>query len=132
MNQKCTNTTRTDDDLTLRKSWKPLLHTLKGDSHLKHNSLISTIPWLSSHALTQGHFSLTYLLQASIWGSLPSTASVSTLTCPFPIPSFRMAHDTFQPNLFPHKYSKNLIPVILPAYTAYEDGTGRVFQNVGI
>jgi len=25
-----------------------------------------------------------------------------------------------------------LIPVIVPAYTTYEDGTDRVFQNVGL
>jgi hypothetical protein len=30
-----------------------------------------------------------------------------------------------------YKYPNNLIPVILPAYTAYEERTGRVFQNVG-
>jgi hypothetical protein len=42
----------------------------KGDSHLKHNSLTSTIPWLPLLALTHCCFSLTYLLQASIWGFL--------------------------------------------------------------
>jgi hypothetical protein len=36
----------------------------------------------------------------------------------------------FEPNLFPYKYPNNLILVILPFYTAYEDGTGRVFRNV--
>jgi hypothetical protein len=40
----------------------------KGDSLLKHNSLISTISWLSFLAPTQCHFSLAYLLQASTWG----------------------------------------------------------------
>jgi len=25
----------------------------------------------------------------------------------------------------------NPVPVMLPAYTIYEDGTGRVFRNVG-
>ena len=29
-------------------------------------------------------------------------------------------------------YPNNLFPVILPAYTTYEDGTDRVFRNVGI
>jgi hypothetical protein len=33
----------------------------------------------------------------------------------------------FEPNLYLHKYPSNLIPVILPAYTTYEDGTDRVF-----
>jgi len=27
-----------------------------------------------------------------------------------------------EPNLFPYKYSNSLIPVILPAHTAYKDG----------
>jgi len=31
-----------------------------------------------------------------------------------------------------YKYSNNLIPVILPTHTTYEDGTDRVFRNVGI
>jgi hypothetical protein len=34
-------------------------------------------------------------------------------------------------NLCPYKYDNNLTPVILPAYTAYEDGTNRMFRNVG-
>jgi len=38
----------------------------------------------------------------------------------------------FEPNVFPYKYPNNLIPFILPAYTAYEGGTDRVFRNVGI
>jgi len=28
-----------------------------------------------------------------------------------------------EPNLFPYKYPNNLTPVILPAYTSYEDET---------
>jgi hypothetical protein len=41
-----------------------------------------------------------------------------------------MAKAVFETNLFPYKYLNNLIPAILPAYTAYEDGT--VFRNFGI
>jgi hypothetical protein len=44
----------------------------KGDSLLKHNSLISTIPWLSFLSLTQCLFSLAYLLKASTWGLCPA------------------------------------------------------------
>ena len=44
-------------------------------------------------------------------------------------PSVRLAQAVFEPNLFPYKYPNNLIPVILPAYTAYEYGTDRVFRN---
>jgi hypothetical protein len=42
-----------------------------------------------------------------------------------------LAQAIFELNLFVYKYRKNLIPVILPAYTAHEDRTSRVFQNVG-
>ena len=42
-------------------------------------------------------------------GPLPSTACFSTQTRP----SFRMAQDIFDLNLFPYKYPNNLIPVIL-------------------
>jgi len=38
-------------------------------------------------------------------------------------PSFRSAKVIFEPNFFPYKYPNNLILVILPAYTTYEDGT---------
>jgi hypothetical protein len=61
-------------------------------------------------------------------GSLPSTSCFSTKTRP----SFRLAQAIFEPNLLPYKYPNNLIPVILPAYTAYGDERDRVFRNVGI
>jgi hypothetical protein len=38
-------------------------------------------------------------------------------------PSFRLAQIIFEPKHFLYNYPNNLIPVILPAYTAYEDGT---------
>jgi len=34
-----------------------------------------------------------------------------------------LAQAIFKPNLFLYKYPNNLIPGILPVYTAYEDGT---------
>jgi hypothetical protein len=34
-----------------------------------------------------------------------------------------LAQAIFEPNLFPYKYPNNLIPVIVPVYTSYEDGT---------
>jgi hypothetical protein len=37
-----------------------------------------------------------------------------------------LAQAIFQPNLY--KYPSDLIPVILPAYTTYGDGTDRVVQ----
>jgi hypothetical protein len=40
-----------------------------------------------------------------------------------------LAQAIFEPNLFPYKYPNNLTSVILPAYTAYEDGEDRVSQK---
>ena len=37
----------------------------------------------------------------------------------------------FEPNLYLFKYPNILVPVILPDDTTYEDGTDRVFRNVG-
>ena len=37
----------------------------------------------------------------------------------------------FQPNLFLYKYSSSFISIILLSYKAYENGTDRVFRNVG-
>jgi len=49
----------------------------KGDNHLKHNSLICTVPWQPFLAPTQSHFSLTYLLQATTLGlSTPKTVTL--------------------------------------------------------
>jgi len=43
------------------------------------------------------------------------------------------AHKIQKPGnrLYLYKYSSNLVPVFLPAYTNYEDGTDGVFRNVG-
>ena len=38
----------------------------------------------------------------------------------------------FEPNLYQYKYSSNLVPDVFSTDTAYEDGTDRVFRNVGI
>jgi len=42
-----------------------------------------------------------------------------------------VAQAIFQPNLFLYKYHINLIPIIIRSYKTYEDGTDRVFRNVG-
>jgi hypothetical protein len=41
-------------------------------------------------------------------------------------PFFQLAHAIIKPNLFPYKYPNNLIPIILPTRTTYEDGTDSV------
>jgi len=43
-----------------------------------------------------------------------------------------LAHAIFEPNPFPYKYSNILTPGHSSYLSAYEDGTDRVFQNVGI
>jgi hypothetical protein len=102
----------------------------QGDSHLKHHSLISTISWLSFLALTQCPFSLTHLP----WPPLGVLALHSLFLYSDPpsphLPSSNWLR-LFLSN-FPYKYLNNLIPVILPTYTAYEDGRERVFWNIGI
>jgi hypothetical protein len=72
----------------------------------------------------------TDLLLASTWGLFPPQ-SVSLLrhVPPHP-PSFRLAQAIFEPNLSPYTHHTYLIQVILPAYTAYGDGTDHMFQNV--
>jgi hypothetical protein len=37
----------------------------------------------------------------------------------------------FSAKPFLYKYPNNLIPIILRSYKAYEDGTDRVFRNIG-
>jgi hypothetical protein len=66
-------------------------------------------------------------------GYLPSTALFFTLYVPLPFtPPSDWLSLFLEPNLFTYKYHNNLIPIILPAYIAYEDGKERVFRNVGI
>ena len=63
MNWKCTHTTwREMMDWTWADLRKPFCTCLKkGDSHLKHNSQITYIPWFLFFAPTWGRFSRTYL-----------------------------------------------------------------------
>jgi len=38
-------------------------------------------------------------------------------------PLLPVGSGNFEPNLYLYKYPSNFVPVILPAYTTYEDGT---------
>jgi hypothetical protein len=102
---------------------------LKGrrqDGLLKHKSSISTIPRLPYLAPTQACFSLTYYRPALAAIALHSLFLYSDMSPPHS-PSFQLAQAISEPNLYLNKHPSNLIPVILPAYTTYEDGTYRVF-----
>ena len=57
-----------EGDITLSKSWKPLLHSSrKWDSHLKNNNLVSTTPWLTLLTTTLRRITVTYVTAATIW-----------------------------------------------------------------
>ena len=43
-------------------------------------------------------------------------------TPPLPSPQLPIGLGNIEPNLYLYKYPSNFVPVILPAYTAYEDG----------
>ena len=47
-------------------------------------------------------------------------------------PSFLLAQAIFEPNLFLYKHSNILKPSHSSYLSTYEDGTGRVFWNIGI
>ena len=89
---------------------------------MKHDSLISIIPWLPFLALTQRCFSSHVLLVSAGDFALHSLCLYLDTPCPH-LPSFRLAQAIFELNLFPYRYKNNVIPVILPAYTAHEGGT---------
>jgi len=43
-----------------------------------------------------------------------------------------LTHAIFEPNVFPYKYPNILKPSHSSYITAYEEGTDRVFRNVGV
>jgi hypothetical protein len=101
----------------------------KGDSHLKHISLTYTIPWLTpTRALSPSH--------TRAWppcGSLPSATCFCAQTRHYPVPPSSYWLTLFSSQTFPpYKYS-NIFKPSHPSYlSAYENGTDRVFRNVGV
>ena len=88
------------DGLTLSKSWKPFYTSLrKGESHLKHNSLISTFPWLTLLTPTRT-VSPSHTYPWPPWGS-PSTACFSTQTHPHSVTLLPIGSHYFQAKPFP-------------------------------
>ena len=73
-----------EDDLTLSKSWNPFYTSLrKGDSHLKHNSLLPSFASPLLHIPACGLYE----------GRYPQNC-FCTLTLPYPSPTLLMAHAT--------------------------------------
>ena len=96
----------------------------KGESHLKHNSLTSSIPWLTlTSDISPSH--------THPWppcGSLPSTVCFSTLTCPYPVTHLPFGSLFLNQN-FSHINTPT--PLILHTYLPMKMEQ-TVFRNVGI
>ena len=108
LNLKCTHITSTE-----KMAWpyanpgNPMYTSLrKGDIHLKHNSLTSTIACITPTCT----ISPSHICSCPPCGLLPSTACFSTPPPPILSPSFRSAQAIFEPNLFPYKYPQHSQP----------------------
>jgi hypothetical protein len=116
---------------TLSKSCKPLQHTLKERRQPPETQYFDLYHPMAPLPRSDSAAYLPHIRTPLGVFALHSLYLYSN-TPPPRQPFFRLAQAIFGPNLFSQKYPKNLIPVILPAYTAYEDETDREFRNVGI
>jgi len=66
------------------------------------------------------------------WANRKECDRVGAGPAPTLSPFFLLAQAIFKPNLFPYKYSSILKPSHSSYLSTYEDGTDRVFWNVGI
>jgi hypothetical protein len=105
-----------EDSLTLSKSWKPFYTNLrKGDSHLKHNTLLYYPMAHPPHPEKEPylHHMRTCVLHVGHW---PPQPVLLLRSAPTPLPSFWLAQAIFEPNIFLYKYPNILNPVILHTY----------------
>ena len=99
--------------------WRPVVHICEVEMALCLSEEGGAMGWRRSNYCVAGGCLLSGPLEVLALHSL-----FLYLDMPPPHhPSIRLAQAIFELNLFPNKYHNNLIPVIHPAYTDYEDGT---------